>query len=497
MNTGKSDKNLDELIYGALGRERATFDFGKWKETHKKEIDIFKSQAVNRQTSQPVQPLNIWRIIVRSKISITAAATIILAFGLFGIFTNVTKSAYAIEQTIQAYEGLRYVHIKDFMDGEDEPREFWVELDEQEQVKRFRASIPAWAEREGPMAGVWNEGKLQIWSNKNNVPMTKNADSLGLEMLNIVKGCDPRSVVKMLHQLETKGKVEIAISKPGLKSDSIVITAKFLSQNSDFKQMVLYVDQNTLLVTRATINKLENGHQHSWEFSDYNMVIDESFFMPIAFDENFFISTATFMKNINAKLASLDINKSAVTDVIAVLGEPWAYKRRGKYLERNNLPEAYAMAYPGGFTVSIYKNQVMQWGCQQTSEYETPGYRFSDSITVGTPLDAVFEKLGSPAKIVEGIGGENNKIMYEDNIIYANMNINERKGFCFSRYDSDGKEVTVYFDDNVLYKDLMQTKGYCFYGTVSNGKRIRFSFINNKVIAIYEYRTEPLKTTKP
>ena len=66
---------------------------------------------------------------MRSKISITAAATIILAFGLFGIFTNVTKPAYAIEQTIQAYEGLRYVHIKDFMDGEDEPREFWVELE--------------------------------------------------------------------------------------------------------------------------------------------------------------------------------------------------------------------------------------------------------------------------------------------------------------------------------------------------------------------------------
>jgi len=432
---------------------------------------------------------NTWRIIMKSRITKLAAAAVIVVAAVLSL-TVLDISAYAIEQTIRAYEGLRYVHIKDFVDGQSEPREFWVELDEQEQLKRVRVSLPAWAEREAPMVAVWNEGKLQIRGNKDNVLVTKPADFLGSELLNIVKACDPRYMVKELRQLEAEGELEITTSQPPQKSEPIVITAKYRPPGDDAGRMVLLVDQNTKLVTRAIINKPENGREHSWEFSDYNVAVDERLFMLEATPD----VTKTFMKNINAKLASLDINKSTAADVIAALGEPWAYRFRGKNVEKNNLPEAYSMNYPGGFMVSIYLNQVMQWGLQQIPGDETPGYIFSDSIQIGTPLDDVFEKLGSPTKVIDGFGGEDNKIMYEDNTSYANMNINERKGFCFSRYDNNGKEIKVYFDDNVLYKDLGKIKGICLYGTVSKGKRIRFSFMDNKVIAIYEYRTEPIET---
>jgi hypothetical protein len=203
------------------------------------------------------------------------------------------------------------------------------------------------------------------------------------------------------------------------------------------------------------------------------------------------------MKNLNVNLALLDINKSTVADVINVLGEPWAYRFRGEnYFKKDSLPEAYTMSYPGGFIVNIYKDQVMQWGCQQNPGDEISGYVIEDSIRIGTPLDDVFKKLGPPVKVVEGFGTEDNKIMYENNIEYAEMNINERKGFCFSRYDDNGKEIKVYFDDNVLYKGLDKMKGLCVYGTVSNGKRFRFSFMDNKVIGIYEYRAEPIGAIK-
>jgi hypothetical protein len=203
------------------------------------------------------------------------------------------------------------------------------------------------------------------------------------------------------------------------------------------------------------------------------------------------------MKNINSNLALLDINNSTVSDVIAVLGEPWAYTFHGEELQKDNLPELYTMDYPGNFIVSFYKNQVMLWGVQQTVPgLEIPGYIFSDSIQIGTTLDDVFKKLGPPAKIIEGFGDGTNKIMFEDNVIYANMGINERKGFCFHRFDSNGKEIKLYFDDNVLYKDFRNVKGYCLYGTVINGKRIKLSFIDNKVNSLQEYRTEPVKTIK-
>ena len=200
---------------------------------------------------------------MKGKIAKFSAAAVIIITVVLSVRVLDTP-AYALEQTIKAYEGLRYVHIENFMNGESEPREFWVELDEQEQVKRFRGSIPAWAEREGPLVGVWSEGKLQIWNKKHNVLATEHADSMGLELLNLVTSHNPRSVVKELQQLEAEGEVEITTSEPALRSEPIVITAKPLSQSNDVEQMVLHVDQNTKLVTRVIFNKLENGHQQSW-----------------------------------------------------------------------------------------------------------------------------------------------------------------------------------------------------------------------------------------
>ena len=438
--------------------------------------------------------LSLWRTIKKSKITKFAAAAVIIIAAVL-LLTVWDASAYALEQTIQAYKGLCYVHIKDFRDGESEPREFWVELDEKEQVKKLRAYLPAWAEREGPMVCVWGEGKIQIRSKKYNVIETERRDSLGSEILKIIKEFDPRSVVKELRQLEAEGKVKVTTSEPPSKSEPIVITAEFHLQNDKAGKVVVFVDQSTKLVTRIIlpISDSGDGYQHSLEFSDYNVALDEGVFMLEATPE----ITKKFMKDINAKLALLDINKSKVTDVVNVLGEPWAYRFRGEnYFKKDNLPDAYTMSYPGGFIVNIYKNQVVQWGCQQNSGDEISGYVIADSIQIGTPIDDVFKKLGSPKKVVEGFDSGNNKIMYEDNTGYANMNINERKGFCFSRYDDNEKEIKIYFDDNVLYKDLGGIKGICLYGTVSDGKRIRFSFMDDKVIGMYEYRTEPIGTTK-
>jgi hypothetical protein len=593
--------------------------------------------------SKPKTPVcnrrGVWRIIMKSRITQFAAAAVIIVIAILSVtvLDKSIPSAYALEQTMRAYESVRFFHIEDFKEGQSESREFWVELDEQEQVKRFRASLPTWDvgfNVKGPSVMVWNEGKLQIWRKNDNVIMTEQADSLAFasELSIIFKESDPRSVVEELHQLEAEGKVEIKISEPALESEPIVITAKPLSQSNGVDQMVLYVDQNTKLVTRVIFN----GYQQSREFSDYNIAIDESFFTlsevpenvhnvkklktarynlteigliqdklgdneiafelarqfmqalidkdyvkvgklcggisadtagkleelvntrtykkilrieqptrdanssintlkvpcvaavkwrgavlvmrtnisvePNAADPNRWVvdcndidkewptmtadptdTTATFMKNINTKLASLDINKSTADDVIAVLGEPWAYRSRHKDVEEDNLPEVYTMDYPGGVVVSIYKNQVMLWGCQQIPGYEIPGYVLADSIQIGATLGDVFKKLGSPTKVVEGFG-EGNKIMYEDNTSYVNMNINERKGFCFFQYDHNGEKIKLYFNDNVLYKGTGKIKGLCLYGTVSNGKRIRILSRDNKVVSLYEYRTEPIGT---
>ena len=83
MKPSKYDKELDELITRTLGREKPTFDFSKWKETHKEEIRIFKSQT--GQIPHSAQPFKIWRIIMKSRITKLAAAAVIIIAVIIGI----------------------------------------------------------------------------------------------------------------------------------------------------------------------------------------------------------------------------------------------------------------------------------------------------------------------------------------------------------------------------------------------------------------------------
>lgn len=76
---------------------------------------------------------------------LAATAVIIIACVLSVTFLDKPVTpAYAIEQTIEANHAVRYLHIRDFMEGMEEPKEFWLEFDEQGNVENVRAYMPEW-----------------------------------------------------------------------------------------------------------------------------------------------------------------------------------------------------------------------------------------------------------------------------------------------------------------------------------------------------------------
>ncbi|MHC4584611.1 MAG: hypothetical protein ACYS3N_08760 [Planctomycetota bacterium] len=79
MNQQNNKRSLGELIWRAVGRENLKFDFDKWKSIHEKEIRICKSQMSDERTSRSVGAFNIWRIIMKSRITKISAAVIIIA----------------------------------------------------------------------------------------------------------------------------------------------------------------------------------------------------------------------------------------------------------------------------------------------------------------------------------------------------------------------------------------------------------------------------------
>ena len=78
-------------------------------------IDNLITQADKTQT----QTSNIWRIIMENRITKFATAAVIVIAVLLSItfFEKTTSTAYAIEQTIEANRGMRYLHTKYFQDG--------------------------------------------------------------------------------------------------------------------------------------------------------------------------------------------------------------------------------------------------------------------------------------------------------------------------------------------------------------------------------------------
>jgi hypothetical protein len=84
MNT-ENNKNLDDLVIGAISRETPEFDFNKWKQNHKKEIDIFESQVKpNSDTfKRNIRLVTLWRKVGYIAASILIISSLVACFVLY------------------------------------------------------------------------------------------------------------------------------------------------------------------------------------------------------------------------------------------------------------------------------------------------------------------------------------------------------------------------------------------------------------------------------
>lgn len=62
MKADENNKKLDELISKTISREVPVFDFGKWKDNHRAETEIFKSQTAGKMIPQNVRIFKIARV---------------------------------------------------------------------------------------------------------------------------------------------------------------------------------------------------------------------------------------------------------------------------------------------------------------------------------------------------------------------------------------------------------------------------------------------------
>jgi len=235
-----------------------------------------QSKITAPASHRPLYRSNIMRSPI---IKVAAAAVIVVAIVLpISIWDKTTPAAYALEQTVEANNSVRYIHVREIVAGhEDEPKEFWLETDEDGQVKNVRISLPPWdAPGDGAKVVVWKENKAQVWIKSKNVLVTIGDKAVADKMLELAVAYNPKLAVERLYKQKEEGKVEIQIEEPSDKSKPIIVTA-----TDPGRRKVLSVDPATKLVTTIKFYQLKDGeyqYQSMVELDGYNQPIDAKVF---------------------------------------------------------------------------------------------------------------------------------------------------------------------------------------------------------------------------
>ena len=244
-------------------------------------------QAIDHSCqSKKVETFPLRRTIMRSPITKLAAAAVVIVAATLSVYIwdKSMPLAYAIEQTIEANNNVRYLHIKINAAGKKEPREGWLEFDRDGQATKARIHLPAWFfPADEARVIVWKEDIEQVWDKSKKVLGTMKANKNTKEQLTaFLREVDPRLAVKHIYELESQGKVEVEIAEPSDKTEPITMTVTYsLESSTPSQRKVLYIDPVTKLVSSISLYQLKNGeyqYESAIELDEYDQSADAQMF---------------------------------------------------------------------------------------------------------------------------------------------------------------------------------------------------------------------------
>jgi outer membrane lipoprotein-sorting protein len=271
MNADKGNKNFDELIFGAIGREEPKFDFDKWKQIHKEEIEIFKSQTTGGETMCSAEPSNIWRMIMNSKITkLATVAVVILAVVLsVSLLDRSAAPAYAIEQTIQALRSITSVRAY-CTDWDGSKGEVWVRIDPKTgQEEYYYADI-------GNLLIVATPEKTFYYHKDKNLVRIRNEYVPAAEVRFSKLFEDLPDLIQRLNgKLDFKSEFDQDLQKKVIRVHGYIPAQKDFGE----KEFIISVDPKTKLpINTDTIKGAPGQGVKSVDRFEYNMPIPEGLF---------------------------------------------------------------------------------------------------------------------------------------------------------------------------------------------------------------------------
>ncbi|MHC4207749.1 MAG: hypothetical protein ACYSTT_24100, partial [Planctomycetota bacterium] len=246
---------------------------------------LHQFDKTQEKKSTVMQP-KIGRTIMKSPITKLAAVAVVIAAITLSVYIwdKSTPLAYAIEQTIEANNNIRYLHIKIYAADEKEPREGWLEFDRDGQVAKARIHLPAWFfPTDGARVIVWKEDMEQVWDKSKKILGIMKANKNTKEQLTaFLQDVDPRLAVKHIYELESQNIVKVEIAEPSDKTEPITMTVTYsLESSTPSQRKVLRIDPVTKLVSSIELYQLKNGeyqYEGVIELDEYNQSTNAQLF---------------------------------------------------------------------------------------------------------------------------------------------------------------------------------------------------------------------------
>ncbi len=242
--------------------------------------ELRQLQAKSIKPAAGISAITIWRIIMKSRITkLAAAAVIIIALVvLFQIPDSLLPKAYALQDTIEAYNSIRWLRINQSSRDSTETRtELWLGCDEKGNVTRIRMEMDNAGDSVGSLILAGGSGGTEVWLPKHNLHLTGYGDAsvmLGFD----VSELDPKLLLEKLLKQQDRNEVIVDIEEPTEKTEPITVTVTYPpSSRSENWKKVFYIDQADKLVKKIEKYELQE-HVKTLRFSDYNQPIDQTKF---------------------------------------------------------------------------------------------------------------------------------------------------------------------------------------------------------------------------
>ncbi|MBI5095618.1 MAG: hypothetical protein HZB26_24685 [Candidatus Hydrogenedentes bacterium] len=218
------------------------------------------------------------------KPAFAAAAVVVAILAGIVMMGKQTTPVYALEQTIEANQGLRAIHMRMTPQSFGHVGEIWAQFDENGELANLRMNFPD--TEDGPKDVVWGGGKAQVWFKKKGSSVVVKEEQIVERLKQEFGTFDPKLIVEGIYRKQAEGSLNLEVSEPASAGEPIVLTVSV--DRAPNRRDIYRVDPETKLLLTREVYRMKDGVNalvETTEYLDYNEPIaDEVFTLDVPHD---------------------------------------------------------------------------------------------------------------------------------------------------------------------------------------------------------------------